>query len=572
MSGADIRHRLVSDMKSGGIVIGTGKDEVFSHALGDGSYAITSRSDSNNPDTLSFSDVNAIELVLRRIYNDVVITLPNGETITLINQLQSKTSSAVEFFEFADGTTWSEEQFRNRLLADMKATGLVEGTIRNDTLYHAKGDGSYSIINTNSSNGSDRLIMTGITTDDVMLSRNEYDVVIQIDNGEEVTLKNFLNKSTSFGVSFFEFADGTVWQKSDLRQQLIEDMKSSGTVIGTEFDDRYEHKDGDGPYTITETKNTSQNDRLVFKDTNRDGIKVQREGDDVIFTLDNGDEIKIIDQLKYDSRQLIETIEFSDGEVWDRKGLLSAIAEDMKASGAVEGSRWAETFRHSLGDGSYSIEGEQNLNGYIDNLVFTDVNSTEVTVINVDGNAVISLPNGESVTLVGYFQASSDWKIATVSFADDVVYEDLGLLKPIDDGAIKGTPDNNTIYGTDDEDLIEGLGGDDVLEGGEGGDTYRYRLGDGNDVIYDHDYTSGVVDRLVLKDVNASDVQFASNSDEDLVISFSNGEQITVTDHFLENRSRSVEEIEFADGTVLNLEAIQSKSVADQKTNGTGTI
>ncbi|MDC0657825.1 calcium-binding protein, partial [Leisingera sp. SS27] len=108
--------------------------------------------------------------------------------------------------------------------------------------------------------------------------------------------------------------------------------------------------------------------------------------------------------------------------------------------------------------------------------------------------------------------------------------------------------------------------GDDTLSGGGGADTYLYSLGDGNDVIADRS-GQNVNDRLVFTDVNAEDVTFSQNAGKDLVITLSNGDTVTVTDHF-DNTLEDMELIEFADGTVLDLAGISAKSISDQ--NGAG--
>ncbi|MBO9399123.1 hypothetical protein J7400_20805, partial [Shimia sp. R9_2] len=99
-----------------------------------------------------------------------------------------------------------------------------------------------------------------------------------------------------------------------------------------------------------------------------------------------------------------------------------------------------------------------------------------------------------------------------------------------------------------------------------GADTYRYTLGDGNDVITDFSYFSDN-DRIVLTDQNAADVTFSQNDGHDLVITMNNGDTLTVIDHFA-NVQEDMEQIEFADGTVLDFAGISTKAINDQ--NGSG--
>ncbi|WP_282154390.1 calcium-binding protein, partial [Ruegeria atlantica] len=95
----ELRDRMVADMKAGGTVIGTENGENYVHTLGDGSYSITDyNAFSTRTDTLTFTDVNADDVVLSRIHNDVIISLPNGETITLIRQLDENKWHSIETF------------------------------------------------------------------------------------------------------------------------------------------------------------------------------------------------------------------------------------------------------------------------------------------------------------------------------------------------------------------------------------------------------------------------------------------------------------------------------------------
>ncbi|UWR87835.1 calcium-binding protein [Phaeobacter inhibens] len=572
----EVRNRMVSDMKAGGMVIGTERSESYSHTLGDGSYAITDydRLNNNGSDTLTFTDVNAGDITLSRIYNDVVAELSNGETITLLRQLDTDQSHSIEQFAFSDGTTWSKADFRNRLMSDMKASGTVTGTELSETYTHTLGDGSYSITDNDHLNnsGEDRLKLLDAAPQDVALSRDGNDVLVTFANGETITLVRQLDENQYHAIEFFEFSDGTVWEQADLRNRLMEDMKATGSVVGTELDERYVHNAGDGSYTITDYDYRHGSDKLVFADQSRAETLVSRSGTDAIFTLSNGETVTVLGQFNTNLRSSIESFEFADGTIWDHQALLNGIVHDMKATGSVVGTGWSETFRHITGDGSYTITSAENLSGHTDHLVFTDVASDQAIVTRDGNNAVIALSNGEVITILGYFATEPGWKIATVEFADGVIFDDLALLEPVDDGAIAGTASGEYLIGTDTADIIRGQGGDDHIRGGEGGDTYQYKLGDGNDHIRDLDRDAGVVDRLLLTGVNAGDVSFASTSGEDLVITLSNGERITGEDHFAENKYNAIEQIEFADGTVLNMEAIRNKSVTDQKASDSGTV
>ena len=114
-----------------------------------------------------------------------------------------------------------------------------------------------------------------------------------------------------------------------------------------------------------------------------------------------------------------------------------------------------------------------------------------------------------------------------------------------------GDAGDDALYGWSGDDALYGGVGHDTLDGGTGADTYFYSLGDGNDTINDLSQSSSEHDRLVLSDIRADEVSFAQNADEDLVITLSNGETITITDHFRNSQS-DMEEFVFADGAVVS--------------------
>ncbi|TNJ38208.1 calcium-binding protein, partial [Phaeobacter sp. B1627] len=413
-------------------------------------------------DKVTFTDVNATDVVLSRIHNDVIFTLPSGETITLIHQLNTDTRNSLESFEFADGEIWNQAQMRNRLMHDMKATGEVIGTENDEFYTHAAGDGSYSITDYDYHRGADRLTFSDLNETDVTLSRDGNSVVFETSGGEQITLNSQLDGDSRRSIETFEFANGTTWDQADLRSRLMDDMKAGGAVIGTEFDERYVHRAADGSYTITDYDYHRGDDVLVFADHARSQVSAKRDGANAVFTVAGGATVTILGQFNTDLRNSVESIEFDDGTIWDFNALLNGIAHDMKATGSVVGSVWSETFRHTLGDGSYSITGPQNLSGHADRLIFTDATSDQAIVTQDGNNAVISLSNGETITLIGQFAENPAWTVPTVEFADGVIFNDLRELEPVDDGAIEGGDATDVVSGSGGSDILRGLAGNDV--------------------------------------------------------------------------------------------------------------
>ena len=102
---------------------------------------------------------------------------------------------------------------------------------------------------------------------------------------------------------------------------------------------------------------------------------------------------------------------------------------------------------------------------------------------------------------------------------------------------------NDSLTTGEGSDTLDGGIGNDTLDGGKDADEYRYSLGDGNDLIKDQSFGTEQ-DRLVFGDLNVEDAVFTQNAGEDLVITLTNGETITVKDHF-DGMANDIEQIEF---------------------------
>ena len=84
----------------------------------------------------------------------------------------------------------------------------------NDTYLYAKGDGNDTIDNFDtSSNNQDTLRLTGINADDVIVSKNGDNLLLTIDDGSTLTIKDFY-KGSDYELQKVEFAQ---WDTNDLK-------------------------------------------------------------------------------------------------------------------------------------------------------------------------------------------------------------------------------------------------------------------------------------------------------------------------------------------------------------------
>ena len=141
------------------------------------------------------------------------------------------------------------------------------------------------------------------------------------------------------------------------------------------------------------------------------------------------------------------------------------------------------------GDGTFTGQDQLDLSGLTD-ANGDPVNVTDVTVSgDLDGNAVLSFPNGESVTLVGVDPASissHDALAAMGIFQPDYVVEGTAGDDSID-SAYTGDPEGDRVDNADsrtngNDDVIDAGAGNDLVSAGLGADTVMG--GDGNDTLF----------------------------------------------------------------------------------------
>lgn len=141
------------------------------------------------------------------------------------------------------------------------------------------------------------------------------------------------------------------------------------------------------------------------------------------------------------------------------------------------------------GDGTFTGQDQLDLSGLTD-ANGDPVNVTDVTVSgDLDGNAVLSFPNGESLTLVGVDPASissHDALAAMGIFQPDYVVEGTAGDDTID-SAYTGDPEGDRVDNADsrtngDDDVIDAGAGNDLVSAGLGADTVMG--GDGNDTLF----------------------------------------------------------------------------------------
>ncbi|WP_159918430.1 calcium-binding protein [Pseudomonas sp. Irchel 3A18] len=134
---------------------------------------------------------------------------------------------------------------------------------------------------------------------------------------------------------------------------------------------------------------------------------------------------------------------------------------------------------------------------------------------------------------------------------DDTLYGRAG------NDVLNGGDGVDWLYGGDGNDTLDGGAGNDRLSGDAGNDTYRFYRGMGQDTITDFDGTVGNVDTIkVAADIAPADVIL--NRDGNYLHLSIKGTTDKMSITFFNNINYKVERVEFADGTVWDLDALKA--------------
>lgn len=173
--------------------------------------------------------------------------------------------------------------------------------------------------------------------------------------------------------------------------------------------------------------------------------------------------------------------------------------------------------------------------------------SGDDTLIGGSGEDV--LIGGDGIDTVAYYDSPTgvvvdlyNQEVRNTVYADRT-FEQTGIAAGDVFGGIEnviGTDSNDEIYGDqgdnllqgrDGNDVLRGRRGDDVMEGGAGADTFEFMRGFDQDQITD--FEDGVDKILFDRDIGISSVNdildFATQSNGDVVFDFGNGDILTIT-------------------------------------------
>ncbi|GEM_PF-256058 len=136
--------------------------------------------------------------------------------------------------------------------------------------------------------------------------------------------------------------------------------------------------------------------------------------------------------------------------------------------------------------------------------------------------------------------------------------------------ALVGNGGNDLLLGGAGNDSLSGGTGNDLLHGGAGNDTYRFNLGDGADTIIEMTGDTGIDAIVFGSGILAGDLDISRDGDN-LVFAHINGKDRLVIANWFNGLAdaQRFDNITFADGAVLQLDALQLGSSGNDTLVGT---
>ena len=234
---------------------------------------------------------------------------------------------------------------------------------------------------------------------------------------------------------------------------------------------------------------------------------------------------------------------------------------DLLSGGAgndvLTGQYGGDTYVFGRGDGQDTIIEDSWIQGETDHILFkSGISPNDVKLERVgsvkgwqvsDDLKITILDTGETLTVKNHFNESNRFAVEEIAFADGTLW-DAEKIKSL---SLLGEAGNDELRGFNGrDDVIAGGAGNDTLEGRSGSDTYRFGLGDGQDLITEG-YTAGTDTVDLGAGVTPLDVTVRWTLQGDMAVTLPDGSKLTVRSQANPWSSElGIEQLRFADGTV----------------------
>jgi Ca2+-binding RTX toxin-like protein len=516
------------------------------------------------------------------------------------NYLQTQASGDAFIYGASDGAVEISEQEIHGGVADNAL--LIDSSIDASTVTVRVGVGGQNIV-----------ISDGIAGDQITL-----DNMASTNNGGIVSTPLPDNTSV-WGVQYVQFAEGPTWSAEQLFQMATMGTTGNdvlyGASVGSVFDgkggndveigisgvDTFVFNQGYGQLEVNEFNYWSQNSVLQLgAGINESSVTVSSNSSGNLTLTDGttGDSIQLDGMRLNTQTDGIAQIEFADGTTWSRQQILNMATTgtteadtlygatlgsvfDGKGGGDVEiGISGADTFIYNQGYGQLEIN-EFDPWGQSSVLQLgAGLSESSVTVSgNSAGNIILTDgTTGDRIQLdgmIGYWGGlNSALGVTEVEFADGSVLTAQQLVTMAH--TVTGTTSADTLSGPAGADLFDGKGGNDVEIGISGADTFIFNQGYGQLEINEFNFGNNSVLQLGAG-ISESSIAVSGNSAGDIILTDgTTGDRIQLDGMIGYTGSldgyEGVAEVEFADGSVLTAQQLDTMAHTVTGTTGADTL
>lgn len=336
-------------------------------------------------------------------------------------------------------------------------------------------------------------------------------------------------------------------------------------------------------------------DAIVFTDVYADEVLLRYEDGQLVLRRSNSDDqIKVSGQ--FDEVPTIKQITFADGTTWSAQDIHLNALKGTDAADTITAIRATDEIYGGLGDDVLN-----GIDGNGQNRLFCEEGDDALTGSGLldggDGNDTLT----GAGTLNGGMGQDKLTGYGTLSggLDDDHLILDIGVnsMLPFNVAVLDGGEGNDVLdasgiapYFAEADaatllptppDLsdpytsvftLRGGKGNDVLYGSAAADVYEFNLGDGHDTLIERKPNEAWMNTQVSYDAIhfGADIRFGEivfvRQGNDLVLRHQNGlDSITVKEHFNSTNKAAnhfkIDEVRFADGTVLTYAQIDEKAV-----------
>ncbi len=567
----------------------------------------------NKTDTIEFAPGIALaDIEMSNLYGALILKLKGSTDQISVSSFFSQDGASnyrLEQIRFADGTVLSLEDIKLRVLAGTPGNDSITGYASNDTLHGGTGNdtlkaglgddllfGDEGADTLYGEGGNDTLIggagndylsgdagndvyyfergwgqdtvsnydtttnktdtiefAPGIALSDIEISRSTSSLILKLKGTtDQIDVSNFFQQdgNSIYRLEQIRFADGTVLSLEDIKLRVLAGTPGNDSITGYASNDTLHGGTGN------DTLKAGLGDDLLFGDEGADTLYGEGGNDTLIggagndyLSGDAGNDVYYFERgwgqdtvSNYDTTtNKTDTIEFAPGiALSDIEISRSTSSLILKLKGTTDQIDVSNFFQQD-GNSIYRLE----------QIRFAD--GTVLSLEDIKLRVLAGTPGNDSIT--GY--ASNDTLHGGTG--NDTLKAGLG------DDLLFGDEGADTLYGEGGNDTLIGGAGNDYLSGDAGNDVYYFERGWGQDTVSNYDTTTNKTDTIEFAPgIALSDIEISRSTSSLILKLKGTTDQIDVSNFFQQdgNSIYRLEQIRFADGTVLSLEDIKLRVLA----------